>query len=505
MILKSNKEEKIRKKFDICIVGSGIAASSLTVELLNSNLSFIIVEAGDLDTNSTSLIQKEITGRDFGLVDTHSIEVGGSSSLWHGVLAPLDKIDFEKRSWVKNSGWPIKYNDLERYYKKAGKIFKIDNFNFFDKEKLPIKIISNMLSLRFNKNILQYKIFQRPIPILKFKNILLKKLKNSESCHLLYNTAALELIHNNSKKVKKLICGNKLGEKFNIEADTFVICAGALETPRLLLNSKVKNKNIGKYLMDHPMGATHQIKFKHKQNMNFFNYFIYSKNLMIKAGLTFTESSQKNNKLPNHCFYTKAAYSKGIDLNYERVFLSLKAILKGDISIRFLKNILFNLNSVFSIFAIKFKFKTKYTDIFFVTEQIPDPESRITLSNITDNFGYPIAKINWKLSIDDYDSVDNALNLLKTRVFDTNYAHHISRASHINWKNSLTSAAHHLGTARMSETENNGVVDKNLKVFNIKNLYICDGSVFPTAGNANSGFTISALSCRLADHLKSHK
>jgi choline dehydrogenase-like flavoprotein len=35
----------------------------------------------------------------------------------------------------------------------------------------------------------------------------------------------------------------------------------------------------------------------------------------------------------------------------------------------------------------------------------------------------------------------------------------------------------------------------------MNNLFICDGSVFPTSGNANSGLTTSALACRLADYL----
>lgn len=53
----------------------------------------------------------------------------------------------------------------------------------------------------------------------------------------------------------------------------------------------------------------------------------------------------------------------------------------------------------------------------------------------------------------------------------------------------------------MGHDENEGVVDKNLKVFGIDNLYVCDGSIFTTAGNV----TISAFACRLAEHLGSDK
>ena len=37
----------------------------------------------------------------------------------------------------------------------------------------------------------------------------------------------------------------------------------------------------------------------------------------------------------------------------------------------------------------------------------------------------------------------------------------------------------------------------------VENLYICDGGVFTTSGNVNSGFTISALACRLSEYLYS--
>ena len=53
----------------------------------------------------------------------------------------------------------------------------------------------------------------------------------------------------------------------------------------------------------------------------------------------------------------------------------------------------------------------------------------------------------------------------------------------------------------MSDTPKNGVVDKNLKVFSISNLFITGSSVFPTGGYVHPTFTIVQLSIRLAHHL----
>ena len=66
----------------------------------------------------------------------------------------------------------------------------------------------------------------------------------------------------------------------------------------------------------------------------------------------------------------------------------------------------------------------------------------------------------------------------------------------------LRGGQHHSGTTRMSESVENGVVDANLKVFGMDNLYIVGSSIFPTNGWVNPTYTIIVLSCRLAKHFK---
>ena len=501
MLINSNKKNKVFPSVDICIIGSGIAASSLAIELLNTNISFLMIEAGPLNHSTSEAIKKESVGRDFGLEATTSVEVGGTSSLWHGVLAPLDRIDFKKRSWIQNSGWPIEYEDLEPFYKKSGKIFKLSNFNYFTIKKLPGSLSSLLSYLKFDKNILENKIFQRPIPVTRFKKVLLSKLKDSKVCHIYYNACALELVHGDSSKVKNLICGNENGEMFKILASKFIVCAGALETPRLLLNSSIKNRNIGKYLMDHPMGSLCQIQFEKKQKASIYSYVNHSPKLMIKSGLRFTESTQESNNLPNHCFYTKVAFAKGIDSRTEKVLLSLLTFRDGGLSLRDVWNVITSPRLVFFMIIYRLNLKSKYADLFFVTEQIPNPDSNISLSDKKDKFGYPIAKINWKLTENDLLSIRKASNILQTQAFNGKHINFVQATTDLDWDKIYTSAAHHLGTARMSTSSDSGVVDKNLKVFGMDNLFICDGSVFPTSGNANSSFTTSALACRLADYL----
>ncbi|MCB2406568.1 GMC family oxidoreductase [Hymenobacter lucidus] len=60
-------------------------------------------------------------------------------------------------------------------------------------------------------------------------------------------------------------------------------------------------------------------------------------------------------------------------------------------------------------------------------------------------------------------------------------------------------SAHIIGTARMGLSGDDAVVDTNGKAFDVPNLYICDNSVFPSALGVNPALTIMALALRTAD------
>ena len=67
--------------------------------------------------------------------------------------------------------------------------------------------------------------------------------------------------------------------------------------------------------------------------------------------------------------------------------------------------------------------------------------------------------------------------------------------------NSITSTYHPSGGTIIADNVNNGCVDKNLEVFNNKNLYILGSSVFPRGNIINPTFSIITFSFRLADRL----
>ena len=69
-------------------------------------------------------------------------------------------------------------------------------------------------------------------------------------------------------------------------------------------------------------------------------------------------------------------------------------------------------------------------------------------------------------------------------------------------KHSFEPVYHPTGMIRIGSSSKNSIVNKNLRLWSIKNCYVCSTSVFPTPGISNTGLTLLALSLRLSNHLK---
>jgi choline dehydrogenase-like flavoprotein len=144
--------------------------------------------------------------------------------------------------------------------------------------------------------------------------------------------------------------------------------------------------------------------------------------------------------------------------------------------------------------------------IGITSEQEPNPDSRILLSDATDALGMPRADVHWRLT---------DLTLHTIRQFTQTLCEEFRRArigeialdpwvfeDSSEWTNHVTDQYHHIGTARMHDSPSSGVVDRNCQVHGVSNLFIGSSAVFPTGGHSNPTFTIIALCIRLADRLK---
>ena len=128
--------------------------------------------------------------------------------------------------------------------------------------------------------------------------------------------------------------------------------------------------------------------------------------------------------------------------------------------------------------------------------------SRISLSDDKDAFGMGRVNLDWQILDEDYLKVEQFLRhfelgvgrrglgrVQRTRRFEGE----IRRKLSVGW--------HHMGTTRMSDHHDFGVVDTNCRVWGSSNLYVASSSVFPRVGYSNPTLTILALADRMARHI----
>ena len=144
-------------------------------------------------------------------------------------------------------------------------------------------------------------------------------------------------------------------------------------------------------------------------------------------------------------------------------------------------------------------------------EQAPNRDSRITLSPKRDALGVPQSTLDWRMSMVDKRSVRIASEGL-ARSFEAAGMGRMHLSEWLyddspEWPLDLTvgnhaiAGYHHIGTTRMSQEPEYGVVDPDCRVHGYDNLFVAGSSVFPTSSWANPTLTLLALAYRLADHL----
>ena len=117
------------------------------------------------------------------------------------------------------------------------------------------------------------------------------------------------------------------GEIGQIRAKHFVLAAGALETPRLLLNSRRWNQKgigndhdlAGRFLMDHPMGSLSQLQLDRIRRAPLYHSVKIGPKHYMKAGFVLTEELQERHRLPNHCFHLWPSFHRGINDRFEKL------------------------------------------------------------------------------------------------------------------------------------------------------------------------------------------
>jgi choline dehydrogenase-like flavoprotein len=501
---------------DICVIGGGPAGIAIAREFANSSRSVILLESGGLDFDSkVQDLYKGINARgDFSLHTSRFRLLGGTTYAWGGWCTPLDDIDFERRDWVPDSGWPITKNDLLPYYCRAQSLCELGPYRY---EIGDWPVLATQ-ALKLDPNKLEHRLWQLSPPT-RFGKTYLGELSRTPNITVLLNATATQIVTGeNTRAVTEVRIASLSGARAKVRARIYIVACGGIETPRLLLLSNgveangVGNRHdlVGRYFMEHPHPDAGGV-FISGSVERFRPYF--DMRLTEKwAVLGFGPSRQAQERL--QILNSSVAVNDPVHSEPTEAWDSLLKLSRAAGDLRWPENsgthvfnVLRNLDDVIREGYLRvtdspvqgFTFRAR-------TETPPKPSNRVTLTADRDALGLHRVRLEWAVGALERTTVEKTMMLVAAELGRLEIGrvrvNGLLLEEDTRWSENLAWFGHHMGTTRMSENSKSGVVDTSCRVHGIANLYIAGSSVFPTSGFANPTLTILALALRLADHIR---
>ncbi len=508
----------------VVIIGSGAGGGTLAYELTARGIPVVVLEAGPylrnedyvndeweafnqmawLDPRTTSGSYR--IARDFPNLPAWIVKaVGGTTTHWSGATPRFKEHEFRTRSvYGRVDGanlldWPITLDDLAPYYDKAE--IAMGSTHVHGRKPLPAN--NNYTVFANGAERVGYSFYStgpyatnaeeydgRPASIQDGFNFqgdksgakwstLVREIPRAEATGLLDlrpESHVVQITHDAAGRADAVLYLDKEGNLHRQAAKMVAVAGNAIETPRLLLLSASpmfpdglanSSGQVGRNYMRHTTGSVYG-RFDKPVHM-------YRGETM--AGVIADESGHD----PDRGF-AGGYYMETISLGpaFLASFADPGAWGKG--------------------FTEILDAYRNTAGMWIVGEDMPQETNRITLNRaVADKHGLPVPNVNF----DDHAN-DVAMREHGYTQAEKLYASVGATGSH---RTPPYPATHNMGTARMSEKPQDGVVDKWGRTHDVPNLFVSDGSVFTTGAAANPTLTIVALAIRqaeyIADQLKS--
>lgn len=532
---------------DVLIIGSGAGGITCACELAGSGKQVILLESGGsaLDADTQRLAEGEVAdSSSHGPLHQYRKRMfGGTTTVWGGRCAPFDGIDFEKRDYVPNSGWPFGPADMEPYYRRAHAYTHTGDYDYSCASSLPDGEKPTIPGLR-DDVWLQDRLWRFSLPT-NFAAEFGAKLEGAPKVRVISHANALKLLTNSEgTAVTGAMAASLADNRFTVQAPVVIVAAGGLETTRLLMLSDDVHPGglgnaydqLGRYYLSHISGDLGEVRFDPRSRPVVWQYQLSRDGVYVKRNLRIREEVQRREGLLNFRFilthppFADASHGSGVlsavylvkrffrgqippeyskelaEAGYHHVPQHLRNVILGSPGlIRFATHWTLKRTLAHRKYpSVSLKSRSNAYTIHFDAEQSPNPESRVTLGEKTDRFGQRQLRAEWKYSPLDIESVTRAHALLRDEIEGSG----VGRLSLPNEevpevvKRGFAVGSHHIGTTRMSEDPRHGVVDKDCQVHGVNGLFLASPSVFPTASFANPVLTITAIAVRIADHVR---
>lgn len=502
-------------KANVLIVGSGPVGLILGIALENLGLSVLILEAGEYFPNA--YVQSDLQGQCVGailpgLVVGRTRQIGGGLNLWGGQLAVLEDEDLLRRGKNSWMSWPITREDL---YGSINEVLKIIGAPTIDLQTIPKSVQrENDLAYPYGLKIFQTAWLRHP----KMDSAFWAKLRRTKAITLVHNLNCIGIDYDAcTARVSGVRATSLSGKRAFLLADHIVLATGSLENARLLLLPTAKGgraewherKWVGCGFNEHIDATTANIEIVDQIRIgDIFDPIIY-RGFKYSPKIAWAKSHRADREI-SACgilFWPN---------NMRNAISELVSLGRALFVHRQVRDMFMLPKAVFSsarqVFPLAYRYARQrrigsFTDrdayLRVSTEQPIRAESKITLSaHERDRYGVPRLVVNWTRAHDELNSLREFTSAVRCWLEKENIAKvHMDRSlerGDLAFLDRADDGLHHAGTTRMGLSPATSVVNADLRVHGVKNLYVCGASVFPSSGCANPTLTAMALAVRLA-------
>jgi len=511
MIIDLNKVDQnpfIEKMYDVCICGAGVAGITLALKL-SPKLDVVLLEGGGLEytDDSQDIYKGKSVGEEYYDLTTARLRYfGGTSNYWGGWCHPLDSYDFTPKPYVEHSGWPIERRDLDPYLEEAESILDITQ-DSVEGQSPSQEDLGDAIATSEDFQRIGFK-WSAPTRFgQKYRDAINRK--PGLACYVNANVVDMKLFENLSK-LKQVEVRSFSGKSFKVRARTFVLAAGGIENPRILLNCNrqmtggLGNDNglVGRFFTEHLNKTVGRFILEDRAKQNLLKNWIdvdpaYKNARYFSPSPGFMEREQ----ILNFGIFVEPDGRPDGRPSDRRGF---KEVLRGAIcGSEWIRGAVETVRGK----PMWCRPSLGHGRVRIVSEQALNASSRVSLGSDVDRFGMRRVVLDWKLSEIDKRTMQRAvfrlgkvfakLGLGRVKIHEWLLSEEIEVPG-----GPLIAGRHHMCTTRMSKTRHDGVVDSNQRLFGVDNLYVGGSSVFSTAGHDSPTITIVQMTLRLADHLE---
>jgi choline dehydrogenase-like flavoprotein len=508
---------------DVAVIGAGAAGITVARQLIADGKTVVLLESGGIDHEaaSSNLNAGQNVGQAYYDLDKARLHFfGGTTAIWGGRCAELDPIDFEHRPWVEHSGWPFGIDELRPYYDAGRKALDLPPSN-------PTKVEGTDLfdGLARDELTVRYWLFDRKFD--RFGLVANRALVNDPKLTAITHATVREIVPDESGRTVDRLEVRGLGNRqLVVRAGVYVLAAGGIENPRLLLASNSVAKRglgndhdlVGRFFMEHPHARGGRlVGARVWRILKAFGKHGFGNSEFAPLLSPSSELQEKLGILNSGVSIASRPKAGGRRPLMKEVYLYAKHRASPTKTGRGVWKTTRRLGRRVKRFTGPIKpwlaCATGRSELALVlrAEQAPNPDSRVTLGEAVDATGMPRVRLDWRLKEQDAQTAAVLVDAVARHAASRG----LGRVDPAEWlsdnpkqwtfdpliSDHPIGGYHHMGTTRMADDPRKGVTDGYGRVHGLHNLYVVGSSVFPTGGWANPTLTILALSLRTAKHI----